>query len=108
MELNIKDRLYIPKMLPDKGKFTEFNLKRSIVGKVMLTEEDKEKYSIVEHKEESRVEWDSNKDFEFPKKVDFTKEELDYLRTSCEALIESAYPDDFWVTVEKIYDVATI
>lgn len=106
MELNIKDRIYIPRMLPEQGKFMEFNLKRSIIQKVVLTDEDRDKYSIVEHKDEGRVEWDSNKDFECPLNVDFTKEELDYLKNSCEALVESAYPDDFWVTVEKIYDAA--
>lgn len=106
MELNIKDRIYIPRMLPVQGKFMEFNLKRSILKKVVLTEDDRKRYSIIECKEEGRVEWDINKDLECPLCADFTKEELDYLKKSCEALVESAYPDDFWITVEKIYDAA--
>lgn len=106
MKLNIKDRIYIPRMLPEQGKFIEFNLKRSIVKKVMLTEEDRVKFSIIEDKDKGKIEWDSNKDFESPLEVDFSKEELDYLKKSCESLIDSAFPDDFWVTVEKIYDAA--
>lgn len=108
MELNIKDRIYIPQMLPQQGKFMEFNLKRGIINKVIFTEEDKEKYSIVEHQQEGRIEWDRKKDVELPLTVDFTKEELDYMKVSCESIVDSAYPDDFWVTVEKIYDAANL
>ena len=104
MELSIKDRIYIPQILPQQGKFLEFNLKRGIVQKVIITEKDKENDSIVEHPNEGKIEWDRAKDIEQPLVVDFTREELDYLRKSCEAIAESAYPDDFWVTVEKIYD----
>ena len=104
MELSIKDRIYIPQMLPSKGKFTEFNLKRSIIGKVTITEKDREDYSIVENKEKGQIKWDVKKDKEMPLVVDFSKEELEYLRASCETLVDTAYPDDLWFTVEKIYN----
>jgi hypothetical protein len=104
MDLRIKDRFYIPQMLPQQGKFKEFNLKRGIIAKTAITESDKEKYSIVEHKEDGKIEWDAKKDAEQPLVVDFSKEELEYLKTSCENLVETAFPDDFWLTVEKIYD----
>ena len=106
MDLYIKDRFYIPQMLPAQGKFMEFNLKRGIIAKVAITEEDKKKYSIAEHQEDNSIKWDSKKDAENPLVVDFSKEELDYLKQSCEGLVESAYPDDFWLTVEKIYNAA--
>ncbi|MDR1090098.1 MAG: RNA-binding protein [Prevotella sp.] len=106
MKLYIKDRFYIPQMLPQQGKFIEFNLKRGIIAKIAITGKDKENYSIVEHPKDGKIEWDSKKDAESPLVVEFSKEELDYLKGSCESLVESAYPDDFWLTVEKIYDAA--
>ena len=106
MKLSIKDRFYIPQILPKDGSFKEFNLKRGIVEKVAITEEDREKYSITEHKDDGRIEWDPKVDNENPLVVDFSKEEIEYLKRSCENLIETAYPDDFWITVEKIYDAA--
>lgn len=50
--------------------------------------------------------WDVEKDREQPLIVDFTKDELSYLKTACEKLAEAPYPDDFWLTVEKIYNAA--
>ena len=37
MELHIKDRIYIPQMLPQQNNFMGFNLKREIIKKVGLT-----------------------------------------------------------------------
>jgi hypothetical protein len=31
---------------------------------------------------------------------------LSYLKAACEKLAEAPYPDDFWLTVEKIYNAA--
>ena len=104
MELNIKDRIYIPQMLPGQNSFMEFNMKRGIVKKVALTSEDIESYNIQENKEEGRITWDVQKDAEIPLVVDFSKEELNYLQKACEKLADAPYPDDFWFTVEKIYN----
>ena len=84
----------------------EYNLKREIIKKVALTEKDKDEYAIVEDKQAGKVTWDSKKDMEQPLVVEFSKQEIDYLKKSCEALAESAYPDDLWATVEKIYNAA--
>ena len=81
----------------------EYNLKREIIKKVALTEKDKDEYVIVEDQQASKVTWDSKKDME-PLVVEFSKQEIDYLKKSCEALAESAYPYDLWATVEKIYN----
>ena len=106
MELHIKDRIYIPQLLPAQNSFMEYNLKREIIKKVALTEKDKEEYAIVEDAQAGKVTWDSKKDMEQPLVVDFSKQEIDYLKKSCEALAEAAYPDDLWATVEKIYNAA--
>ena len=37
---------YIPAILPSENNFTDFNLKRNIIKKVALTEEDAAKYEI--------------------------------------------------------------
>ena len=104
MELNIKDRIYIPQVLPQQNNFMEFNMKRAIIQKVSLTESDKETYNIQEDKEHGRITWDMKKDMELPLVVDFTKEEIKYLQESCEKLVDAPYADDFWATVEKIYN----
>lgn len=106
MELHIKDRIYIPQLLLAQNSFMEYNLKREIIKKVALTEKDKEEYAIVEDAQAGKVTWDSKKDMEQPLVVDFSKQEIDYLKKSCEALAEAAYPDDLWATVEKIYNAA--
>lgn len=108
MELHIKDRIYIPQLLPAQNSFMEYNLKREIIKKVALTEKDKEEYAIVEDAQAGKVTWDSKKDMEQPLVVDFSKQEIDYLKKSCEALAEAAYPDDLWATVKKIYNAANL
>lgn len=104
MILNIKDRIYIPAILPKNGSFMDFNLKRSILQKVALTEDDKVKYSIEEIPDEDKIIWDVEKDMKNPLSIDFTNDEIDYLKKACEAITAASYPDDFWLVVEKIYD----
>ena len=107
MELHIKDRIFIPQLLPQQTKsFMDFNVKREILKKVVLTEEDKKDYNIEEDSENRKITWDAEKDSNVPLVVEFTKDEVAMLKRSCEHLSESAYPDDFWLTVEKIYELA--
>ena len=108
MELHIKDRIYFPQLLPQQGTFMEFNLKRSILKKVAITDGDRADYNIQEDKENGRITWDSNKDFLTPLAVDFTTEEMALIRKGCEQFTEkeSPAPDDFWALIEKIYDAA--
>lgn len=103
MELKIADRIYIPGILPKKNSYMGYNLKKSIVGKVSITQEEYEKYGIEEVKEEGTIKWDAIKDTECPLVVDFTKEELQYLKNACESLSEQGHDDGVWQTVEKIY-----
>ena len=80
--------------------------KRTIIKKVAITEKDREEYSITEDSKAGKVTWDAQKDMDSPLVVDFTTQEIEYLKKSCESLVESAYPDDLWVTVEKIYNAS--
>lgn len=71
-----------------------------------ITQEDTEKYNIKEDVENKRTTWDINADRENPLVVDFTREELAYLKAACEKLAETPAPDNLWTTVEKIYAAA--
>jgi len=104
MELHIRERLLIPTILPEKGNFMDFNLKKSIIKKVALTEQDKTDYEIVEKKEEHLIKWNVQKDIETPLMVEFSTEELAYLQRACEAISEQQLPDEVWAMVEHIYD----
>lgn len=102
MEMTIKDRLYLPSLLPDKGNYREFNLKKGILQKIALTDAEREAVGLHRVEETDRIEWDTDK--ETPLVADFSREELDYLREACEKLSEKTLPDDMWATVERIFD----
>jgi hypothetical protein len=102
MELQIKDRLYIPALLPKEGNFKQFNLKKDILKKIEISEEERKSVELTENRETKRIEWNTEKDA--PLSVDFTAEEMEYLKQCCEKISEEALPDDMWATVEKIYD----
>jgi len=82
----------------------EFNLKKSILSKIALTEQDKEDYEIVEKKDEKRIEWNVQKDHEQPLVVDFSKDELAYMHKACEQISGQQLPDDVWGVVEHIFN----
>lgn len=106
MELHIIDRIAIPSILPAENSFMDYNLKRSIIKKVGISKEDAEKYSIKEDVENKRTTWDIKADRENPLVVDFTAQELAYLKSACEKLSDTPAPDYLWDTVEKIYEAA--
>lgn len=106
MKLNIKDRLFFGNLLPDCKSFLEFNLKRNILNKVALTEADKTKYEITQDQESNTIKWNAQTDHEQPLEVDFNAEELAFIKRGCESLATTPYPDDFWRTVEKVWNAA--
>lgn len=102
MELTIKDRLYIPALLPKEGNFKDFNHKKEILRKVGIDAEERERIALKENKDTGRIEWETEK--EQPLLVEFSVEEKEYLKRACEAISDQSLPDDMWATVEKIYD----
>lgn len=102
MELTIKDRLYIPALLPKEGNFKDYNLKKEILRKVGIDAREREQIGLTENKESGRIEWDNDK--EHPLVVEFSTEERQYLKRACESISDQSLPDDMWLTVEKIYD----
>lgn len=104
MELSVKDRLYIPALLPKEGNFQQFNLKKEIRRKVAISDREREELGLRENPDTKRIEWDVAK--EIPLHADFTQEEIDYLKSVCEKLSDEQLPDDMWSSVEAIYNAA--
>ena len=102
MELTIKDRLYLPSFLPARGNFKEFNLKKGILRKIAISDDERQEINLRENAEDKRIEWDVEK--ERPLLVEFSKEEMDYLKKACERISDEELPDDMWATVETVYN----
>ena len=102
MELTIKDRLYLPSFLPARGNFKEFNLKKDILRKIAISDDERQEINLRENAEDKRIEWDVEK--ERPLLVEFSKEEMDYLKKACERISDEELPDDMWATVETVYN----
>ena len=102
MELTIKDRLYLPSFLPARGNFKEFNLKKDILRKIAISDDERQEINLRENAEDKRIEWDVEK--ERPLLVEFSKEEMDYLKKACERISDEGLPDDMWATVETVYN----
>ncbi len=102
MELTIKDRLYLPSFLPARGNFKEFNLKKEILRKIAISDDERQEINLRENAEDKRIEWDVEK--ERPLLVEFSKEEMDCLKKACERISDEELPDDMWATVEAVYN----
>ena len=102
MELTIKDRLYLPSFLPARGNFKEFNLKKEILRKIAISDDERQEINLRENAEDKRIEWDVEK--ERPLLVEFSKEEMDYLKKACERISDDELPDDMWATVDTVYN----
>ena len=102
MELSVKDRLYLPTFLPARGNFKDFNLKKEILRKIAISDEERGEIGLHENAEDKRIEWDVDK--EKPLDMEFSKEEMEYLRKACEKISDEELPDDMWATVSRIYD----
>lgn len=102
MELTIKDRLYLPSFLPARGNFKEFNLKKEILRKIAISDDERQEINLRENAEDKRIEWNVEK--ERPLLVEFSKEEMDYLKKACERISDEELPDDMWATVETVYN----
>lgn len=109
MKLFVKERIVLPTIFPEKNTFAKFNLKKSILNKVALKDKDIKKYEIKSEAIEgegnsSKLQWNVDKDLKEPIEVDFTKDELEYISQSCEAISDQEINDDVWEVVSRIYD----
>ena len=74
MELSVKDRLYLPTFLPARGNFKEFNLKKEILRKIAIGDEERKVINLRENAEDKRIEWDVEKEQPLP--VEFSFDEM--------------------------------
>jgi hypothetical protein len=102
MELHIIDRLAIPALLPKEGNFRQYNLKKSILRKVEINEQERIEVNLRQNPETNRIEWDTEKDK--PLTILFTHEEMQFLKESCEKLVDEPLQDYMWATIEKVYN----
>ena len=49
MELSVKDRLYLPSFLPARGNFKDFNLKKEILRKIAIPDEERKAIGLHEN-----------------------------------------------------------
>ncbi len=103
MELTIKDRLYLPTFLPARGNFKDFNLKKEILRKIAIGDEERKEINLRENAEDKRIEWDVEKEKQLA--VEFSKDEMEYLRIACEKISDEELPDDMWSTVETVFNL---
>ena len=47
MELSVKDRLYLPSFLPARGNFKDFNLKKEILRKIAIPDEERKAIGLL-------------------------------------------------------------
>lgn len=83
MELNIKDRIYLPNILPKQGKYTEMLLVESIIIKTKIMSAEVSELGIVDNQDGS-VSWQKDKVVD----IAFTKEEIQILKNSASKLDE--------------------
>jgi hypothetical protein len=81
MKLNIKERLMMLELLPEKGALLTMTNKRNIIKKVDFSSEEIETFEIKQN--EKGITW---KNEEKSKDVDFNSEELKLLKDSVDEL----------------------
>ena len=81
MKLNIKDRLMMLELLPEKGALLTMTNKRNILKKIDFSSEEIENYEIKQT--ENGINWKNEKE---SKDVDFNSEELKVLKDSVDEL----------------------
>ncbi len=81
MDFTIKDRITLMISLPSKGTFNDLILRKDVLKKIELTQEELEKYKI--KSEGNGVTWEPTED-KFP--IEFSESEKNYVRESLKEL----------------------
>lgn len=93
MKLSLKDRITLPQLFPKEGKFETLIIISDINKKILLTQEEIEKYEIVS--EENSVRWNKegiNAEFD----INFTESEKNTIGNILKKLSEDEkLPVDF-------------
>lgn len=106
MKLYLKERIYLLNILPQKAvSYKTFSIKKELIQKLSISEEDKEKYKIVANDDEAKsISWDYKYDQEHPLELTFNEDLANYLKDTCESILENEYTDDIWNLIERIFE----
>lgn len=105
MKLNLSTRLTILTNLPEQGSLVDQINKRHIKEMFNVSAEDMEFYGIKEGPNGSIV-WDAAKDAEKPMEVEFTEEQLKYMKKVCTMLDEQEKITEPLIDfVQEIYEL---
>ncbi len=99
----MKERLYLMNILPNQNSLVDYQLKKSIIKKVEVTDEDRD---LIDFKTEDdkNYTWDAEKDMANQREFDFTDQERLYVRNAIERLSDGEHPDEYWIIVMLLYD----
>lgn len=106
MKLYIKDRIYLLSILPQKAiNYKTFILKKDLINKISITEEDKKNYEIVTSDgENNSVKWNFQYDQDHPIELTLTEDLANFLNEACESVSDNEYTDDVWDLIERIFE----
>ena len=102
MELSVKDRFTCRPFCRHGATSRTSTSKKEILRKIAIPDEERKAIGLHENAEDKRIEWDVEK--EKPLAVEFSGDEMEYLRKACERISDEELPDDMWATVSRIYD----
>jgi hypothetical protein len=104
VKLHLKERIYLGNILPGENSLVDYQLKKAIIEKVTITEEEKKEFDFVVREDGTGADWNGQKDFENGKIFNFTDAEAEYIMKGVQAASEGTHPDDYWLTISLLYD----
>ncbi len=104
VELHVKERIYAMNVLPKENSLIDYQLKKRIVGKLGLTDEEKNKLDFKVNNDDGSINWDAKKDFESPASIEFSEDEVAYITKSIQAASDGVHNDEFWLILTTVHD----
>lgn len=105
MKFYVKDRLYMLGLLPQKAvNYKTYQMKKALLSKLQLSDEDKERYEIKQDEKTGSVTWNPQTDIENPLEIELTEDLANYLHGACEDVSEKDFTDDVWELIERVFD----
>ncbi len=104
VSLHVKERIYLMNVMPQENSLVNFQLKKELMNKLEISDEEKTKLKFSVNEKENNVTWDPEIDMANPVEIEFNDQETAYMREAIEKLSDGAHPDEFWLIITTIYD----
>lgn len=101
--LHLKDRLVLPSLFPAKVTMSGYSLRKSILNKITITEDEIKRYGIKQDAD-NHVIWDIEADMKEPLAVEFSDDEITFIKKIAEQRSEEELPTELWDAVDKIWN----